>query len=139
MTHPTPEEISNKLIFEAPTPVKEVVDAYRALLEENKRLEGMFDDANRRAAISKISIDDLYSRLEQVEEENGMVNALSEADNLDLKSQLQQTREEMERARKSAKHHQDMRDSEADRLPNLITELEQVKAELAKYKGEVNE
>jgi hypothetical protein len=80
----------------------------RALLEENKRLN---------------------EQIVQERDETGMVNALTDADNLDLRTQLQQTREKLERARKSAKHWQDRYDNDADRLPNAITELEQVKAD----------
>lgn len=41
----------------------------RTLLEENRKLEGMFDDANRRAAVSKVSIDELHAELQQLREE----------------------------------------------------------------------
>lgn len=37
--HPTPEQIKSMLIYEAPTPVQEVVNHYRVLLEENKALK----------------------------------------------------------------------------------------------------
>jgi hypothetical protein len=101
MTHPTPEEISNKLIFEAPTPVKEVVDAYRALLEENKRLK---EEMNKRETIVKTK---LKIKQEAVDE------AMTE---------LQQTRKELKDVR-------DFYAIAAEHRDSILAELKRVKTE----------
>lgn len=83
----------------------------RALLEENKRLDGMFDDANHRAAVSKVSIDELYF-------------------------QLQQTREELEQEKFHVANLELGQLSLSTANDELKYELEQVKAELENLKGE---
>lgn len=72
MTHPTPEEIKVMLIIHTPTPVQYVVDAYRALLEENKRLNEQLTGESPLTPLIKLQLElervksernDLYSEL----------------------------------------------------------------------------